>query len=146
MGQIRKLRVGGLTAGRHAVYRAPLLPSTSSLPVKASRELHRGPLTYRLPVLGEALAQENAGRAQQVVHDSAVLGQHQERPGELATSRQPLLARLHHPVAGLLLLAHLQPASSKYKKEAGVTSLANWAFLAPAWLLVLEGALFKRDP
>lgn len=81
--------------------------------------LHWGQLTYRLPVLSEALAQENAGRAQQVVHDRAVLGQHQERSWELAAGRQPLLARPHRCVAApLLLLVHLQPAPSKCKREA----------------------------
>lgn len=127
--------------------RAPLLPSTTSCPVKPSRaRLHWGQLTYRLPVLSEALAQENAGRAQQVVHDGAVLGQHQERSRELAAGCQPLLARLHHLVAGCLLLAHLQPAPSKYKREAGVTSLPNQALLALSWPLVLEVALLKSRP
>lgn len=133
-----------------ASYRAPLLPSTSSCPLKPSQvRLHWGQLTYRLPVLSEALAQENAGRAQQVVHDGTVLGQHQERSRELTAGCQPLLARLHHclhhRVAALLLLAHLQPAPSKYKREAGCHLPAPLALLASAQLLVLEGALLKEE-
>lgn len=82
-------------------------------------------LTYRPPVVREALAQENAGRAQQALHERTTGGQCQERSGGLPGIGQPLVLWLWAALGGgctaaSVLLANL-PQHAQMQERGAVT-------------------------
>lgn len=79
-----------LPGDAHRCVQSPFLLSTPpSMPREAkSNAAPPGPTYDRLPVL-RGLTQEDAGWAQQVVHDRAVLSQHQEWSGSSLLAARP---------------------------------------------------------